>query len=59
MKDENRNQLLVDGSTELAEVLLPSSLWGKIIVHPKARLVKPEVMQLERFATGCVEQSAG
>jgi hypothetical protein len=48
MKDENRNRCLID--------LLPPSLWGKIIVLPKARLGKPQVMQLERFATGYVEQ---
>ena len=67
MKDENRNQNSVDGSTEpssrvqaegLAEVLLPPSLWGKTILHPKARSVNPEIMELERFATRYVEQSA-
>ena len=50
MKDENKNQCSID--------LFPPSLWGKTILHPKARPVNSEIVGLERFATRYVEQSA-
>jgi len=66
MKDEKRNLLLVDGSTEpssraqaqgLAEVPLSPSLWGQTTLHYKIRQVNARSSALERHTTRHMAQS--